>query len=264
MDDDNEVEGRGVSEGEAEVALEGGVEGEDETLAAAVDGLRERCEQGANVWLFECHPKKQPLAEGTPADEIEHWPATVYRDHIEPGDPAVFWVAGRDAGVRAIGQVVGPLFEEGETWQCPLDLYIDLFEVPIRKAELLADRRFVDAPIIRTPHAGSPHLLLGDHLAAILDLAVVPFWARRSSPMARRVASLIQEQVDEAASGFDDFPVIARANDGWAELLGVEPQEVREALNELFFLTREQALPDETLGFTFDTTRPPRPPRPEI
>jgi hypothetical protein len=134
--------------------------------------------------------------------------------------------------------------------------------VPIRKAELLADPRFVDAPIIRTPHAGSPQLLTPDHLAAILDLALVPFWARAASPVARRVASLIQEQVDAAADAFGDLPVVARTNDAWAAALDVTPQQVREALNELFFLTRELALPDETLGFTFDTARPPRPPRP--
>lgn len=236
---------------------------DDETVAEAIDGLRDL---EGNAWLFPCHPKTFPIDDDTFADQIEDWPVTTYRDHLAFGDAAVFWVTGKEAGAYAVGRVAGELFRaeaigsataaEDEGWRCPLELFVDLFEVPVRKSELLADPRFIDASIIRAPHAASPHLLTTDQLAAILDLALVPWWARATSPLARRVAVLVQEVVEAAAVGpFDELPVIDLANEAWAAELGVGGDEVGRALKELFFVTREQAIADADLGFTFNTAR---------
>ncbi len=223
----------------------------EESVAEAIEGLRQLT---GNAWLFACHPKQLTIDDETFADQIEDWPVTTYRDHIAFGDPAVFWMTGKDAGVYAVGRVAGGVSEQDGEWRCPLELYVDLFEVPVRKAELMADPRFVDAPIVRSPHAASPHLLTVEQLAAILDLAIVPWWARTSSPLARRIASLMQEVVEDAAAGaFDDLPVIALENRAWAETLGASEHDVRQALKELFFVTRERAIADEDLGFVFDT-----------
>jgi len=226
---------------------------DEETVAEAIEELRAI---GGNAWLFPCDPRDLAIDADTRADQVEHWRIETYRDHVAFGDAAVFWVTGKQAGAYALGRVAGEVFDVDGAARFPLELFVDLFEVPVRKAELLGDPRFVDAPIIRSPHAASPHLLTGEQLAAILDLAVVPWWARASSPLARRVAARIQDIVDAAATGpWDDLPVIALRNDDWADALGVSGHEVRQALKELFFVTRERALPDESLGFTFDTSR---------
>src|SRR5690606_13608013 len=111
------------------------------------------------------------------------WSVSRYLDQIGEGDRVVFWLAGEQSGVYAIGEVLGPP-ESGQVnadhvdgeaphrweWFVPIALDLDLFDEPIPRSELRTDPRFADQPIIRAPWAANPHPLSHDALLAILDL----------------------------------------------------------------------------------------------
>jgi hypothetical protein len=138
----------------------------------------------ATTWVLQCNPKMWDI-HGFIDENGElpsSWSIVRYRDQITEGDRVVLWLAGPDAGVYAIGEVVGaperdrvasnrlahntaPEWE----WFVPIELDLDLFDSPIPRAALKADPRFSNQPIIRVPGAANPHPLDRDSFDAILD-----------------------------------------------------------------------------------------------
>lgn len=69
------------------------------------------------TWLFQSNPKtwdlQANLAHMEPGDE-DTWTVSRYKAEIAEGDRVLLWQAGPDAGLYAVGQLVGELFERDE------------------------------------------------------------------------------------------------------------------------------------------------------
>ena len=123
-------------------------------------------------WVFQCKPTTWDVfawwddQEG----ELREWRLYRYLDDVQPGDDAVFWIAGSEAGVYGIGVVVDVSYrspppkptEAGfwlkppteEYWACQLNITRYLFEGPIRRDTLSADPEFADGSSFGFPAEG--------------------------------------------------------------------------------------------------------------
>lgn len=76
-------------------------------------------QDGKSYWLFSCNPEiwsvTQALEEHGPGHE-DSWPAARYAKEMQPGDRVIFWQAGQDSGIYAIGQLTGPVYENDEQY----------------------------------------------------------------------------------------------------------------------------------------------------
>ena len=135
------------------------------------------------TWVLQCNPKlfdvfAQRGVFGVPED----WAINRYKDRVEHGDRVVFWVSGPDAGVYALGEVVGEPFEgdvddlfvlddDHPHWDTflPIELYIDLFEQPIKRTELKRNPTFASDPIMSMPWSANPHPMSSEALEILLD-----------------------------------------------------------------------------------------------
>ena len=111
----------------------------------------------------------------------DSWSIGRYRNDIQPGDRVVFWLAGKEAGVYALGVVTGEPFhdvvnddvtdEAGDRWNTfvPIDLTFNLMLGPILRSDLKQDPRFQAESILRAPMATNPHPVSAKAFDAILD-----------------------------------------------------------------------------------------------
>jgi predicted RNA-binding protein with PUA-like domain len=159
---------------------------EDALLAAQQQDLDEEIERlasaGTSIWLLQCNPDKFDihgmLADG---DVPLGWSVSRYLDDIREGDRVVFWISGRQAGVYALGEVVGPpqsgtsdpayTGHDGPAWDMfvPIDLTVELWDTPILRTALKADPRFAEESIIKIPAAANPHPLSARAFEAIIE-----------------------------------------------------------------------------------------------
>jgi Domain of unknown function (DUF3883) len=117
-------------------------------------------------------------------EPCESWSITRYRDQIQEGDDIALWLAGREAGVIALGEVTGVVEDvvgsddpywtdradaEAVRMRMPLRLTEVFLDAPVTREELRHDPRFVGATILSQPFAGNPFLLTDEEWAAILD-----------------------------------------------------------------------------------------------
>lgn len=64
----------------------------------------------SSVWLFQANPKYYDLAaelENFRVGDEDSWSVKRYGDEMRAGDNVVLWQAGKDAGIYAIGQLLG-------------------------------------------------------------------------------------------------------------------------------------------------------------
>jgi hypothetical protein len=136
-------------------------------------------------WLVQSNPAKWRVREFfADGNQLENWSITRYRDQIQEGDDVALWLAGREAGVVALGVVTGAVEDvpgdDDPYWmdpgdaaavrmRMPLHLTEVFFEDPVTREELRHDRRFASATILSQPFAGNPFLLSDEEWAAILD-----------------------------------------------------------------------------------------------
>lgn len=136
-------------------------------------------------WLVQGNPAKWRVREFfADGNQLESWSITRYRDQIQEGDDVALWLAGRDAGVVALGVVTGdvedvvgdddpywtePADAQAVRMQMPLRLHEVFLDAPITREELRQDPRFGRAAIQSQPFAGNPFLLTDKEWAAILD-----------------------------------------------------------------------------------------------
>lgn len=118
------------------------------------------------IWLFQANPAIWNLAEklqNRSVGDDESWSVSRFRNEMQPGQPIVLWMSGEDAGVYALGELVGASFERetgdfwpdrderNETeWAVPF-VYTRILEHPITKATLLAHPILKDLSVIRGP-----------------------------------------------------------------------------------------------------------------
>jgi hypothetical protein len=148
-------------------------------------------------WLLQCSPAVWDVFawwEGGESD-LEGWTVARHLDEMRPEDDFAFWIGGRDSGVYAVGRVASRPYSvsrvHGEYWlKKPtgpvhaVDLRTTryLFDAPIRKAELIHDRNFKDALILRMPRSPNPIELSDREWLAIRMRAGTRGTRRRPEP----------------------------------------------------------------------------------
>jgi hypothetical protein len=59
-------------------------------------------------WLVQGNPAKWRVHEFfADGNQLDNWSITRYRDQIQEGDDVALWLAGREAGVVALGTATG-------------------------------------------------------------------------------------------------------------------------------------------------------------
>jgi predicted RNA-binding protein with PUA-like domain len=137
-------------------------------------------------WLLQSNPQRWRIADflaDRGSDELTTWSVTRYRDEVQPGDDFALWRTGRDAGVIALGQVTGLVYEaagvadeywqdmeqaERTHWWLPLRLTEVFLDQPVTREELRHDPAFAQAAILRQPFAGNPFRLSDAEWSVIL------------------------------------------------------------------------------------------------
>jgi predicted RNA-binding protein with PUA-like domain len=136
-------------------------------------------------WLVQGNPAKWRVREFfANGNQLDSWSISRYRDQIQAGDDVALWLAGRGAGVVALGTVIGavedvfgdpdPYWDRREDadavrMRMPLRLTEVFLDDPITREELGHDPRFAGAAILHQPFAGNPFPLTDDKWAAIVD-----------------------------------------------------------------------------------------------
>jgi predicted RNA-binding protein with PUA-like domain len=102
------------------------------------------------VWLFQANPKLYDLEAAVQRAQIgdtDSWVVSRYRDEMREGDTVVLWQGGDNAGIYAIGELIG---EPHEREQQPTEHELDA--APYLKNRYAVDFRFTlipDKPISR-------------------------------------------------------------------------------------------------------------------
>jgi predicted RNA-binding protein with PUA-like domain len=136
-------------------------------------------------WLVQSNPSKWRVRDFfADGNQLEGWSITRYRDRIKEGDDVALWLAGREAGVVALGVVIGDVEDvagsDDPYWTDPADAAAVRMSMPLRltevfldaaitREELRQDPRFGRAMILSQPYAGNPFPLTDEEWAAILD-----------------------------------------------------------------------------------------------
>lgn len=136
------------------------------------------------AWVLRSSPDVYDVETAIASGEVpEGWRlAYSYRvDMIDIGDPVVLWLSGSASGIIAAGAVAGPpdmdqggtryWIDEEEKAKVRPYLPVELHPVSkIEKWELMSDRRFNQAEVIRVPQMGNPSYLTDDEFALVREL----------------------------------------------------------------------------------------------
>ncbi|MCI2240029.1 hypothetical protein MO973_36250 [Paenibacillus sp. TRM 82003] len=110
-----------------------------------------------------------PEGEAVPLARCVH--PTYRLGLVRPGQPVLLWRSGRQAGVRAVGQVLAA--PAGGAVRVALRRLAE----PVPRADLLADARFRAAEVVRVPMGANPSYLTAVQLAAVAErLAPAAGW----------------------------------------------------------------------------------------
>lgn len=120
-------------------------------------------------WLFQGNPKYYRLLDAIAEYDEMPWLVTRYRKEIQVGDGVLIWVAGPQAGIYAIAEVIGA--PEIKTEITDLDHWINqknlrpqkpradlrfvrkLLGQPLRRSELKFDQILKNLLVMRAPNS---------------------------------------------------------------------------------------------------------------
>jgi MoxR-like ATPase len=137
--------------------------------------------EGPSCWLFQANPKLFDLerklqVEG--ADAVDAWKVAKFVDKMKSGDTVLLWQAGKKAGIYAVAELSGPVFEvTKETaddfvdiggYKAPLRI-TTILDAPILKDVLLAQPELANLHILKAPF-GTNFKVTADEWAAIRKL----------------------------------------------------------------------------------------------
>lgn len=102
-----------------------------------------------SYWLFQANPKYSRIFDALRELEQIYWLVTRYSREMAPEDGVLIWVAGKQAGVYAIAQIIAP----PHFVDTPPD--IDYWLMPLRArgriyAPIQFIQKFVEAPVLKT------------------------------------------------------------------------------------------------------------------
>jgi predicted RNA-binding protein with PUA-like domain len=143
-------------------------------------------------WLFQANPSYFDLVGALKAGALRTWQVNQHRKEIQQGDRVVLWLSGSDAGVYGLATVTSDVAEQQEDPKerafqresgngepfTGVRLHVDraFCEMPVRKDELMANKRTQDAPIGRQ---GTNFSLTEKQFNAIESLVPAPNSGRR-------------------------------------------------------------------------------------
>ncbi|MFN9173855.1 MAG: EVE domain-containing protein [Synechocystis sp.] len=120
-------------------------------------------------WLFQGNPKYYRILDALGDREELPWLVTRYAQEIQIGDGVLVWMAGADAGIYAIAEVVKapeiyPELPDPEYWLMPKNAKLDkpraqlkftrkLLWQPLRRNELKQDQILRELLVIRAPNS---------------------------------------------------------------------------------------------------------------
>jgi hypothetical protein len=148
-----------------------------ETVSPTTDALERLERTTAPVWLVQCNPRSTDILVSSRTTMPDAWCVRRHTHEIRRGDRIMLWLSGANAGVYAIGEITADV-RSGERSaagrrapvpQTSLDLFLDLFDRPVRRVDLRRDPRFADESIIRQPFAANPHRVSAPAFAAVLE-----------------------------------------------------------------------------------------------
>jgi len=122
-----------------------------------------------NHWLFQGNPKYYRIQEAIVAFETMPWLVTRYAKEMQVGDGVLVWIAGPDAGIYAIAEIIElpqalETIPDAEYWTIPVSSKKDkpraqlrflrkLLGQPLRKHELKQDPILKDLLVIKAPNS---------------------------------------------------------------------------------------------------------------
>jgi predicted RNA-binding protein with PUA-like domain len=122
-----------------------------------------------NYWLFQGNPKYYRIQEAIAAFETMPWLVTRYAKEMQVGDGVLVWIAGPDAGIYAIAEIIEPpqileQISDAEYWTIPVSAKKDkpraqlrflrkLLGQPLRKHELKQDPILKALLVIKAPNS---------------------------------------------------------------------------------------------------------------
>lgn len=122
-----------------------------------------------NHWLFQGNPKYYRIQEAIAAFETMPWLVTRYAKEMQVGDGVLVWIAGAEAGIYAIAEIIElpqvlETIPDAEYWTIPVSAKKDkpraqlrflrkLLGQPLRKHELKQDPILKDLLVIKAPNS---------------------------------------------------------------------------------------------------------------
>ncbi len=120
-------------------------------------------------WLFQGNPKYYRILDAIRALDAMPWLVTRYADKMQVGDGVLIWIAGADAGIYAIAEIIEApkildTIPDLEYWTTPVSAKKDkpraqlrflrkLLGQPLRKHELKQGRILKDLLVIKAPNS---------------------------------------------------------------------------------------------------------------
>lgn len=116
-------------------------------------------------WVLQCNPDYFAISEALVERRKISWPVSRLWDEIRVGDGAFIWVAGRDAGLYAVGRIDAPagylsaipdrqLWRMTERFRNRKFVVVELLSVldqPLKRGVALADPILREMNVVRTP-----------------------------------------------------------------------------------------------------------------
>lgn len=118
-------------------------------------------------WLFQANPKYSQILEAIQKLDRIYWLVTRYNKEIATGDQVLIWIAGKQAGIYALAEILeAPQFMDEppdiDIWTMPVrakarfyalvTFQQKLLDAPLLKSALLYDRILYELEVIRRPH----------------------------------------------------------------------------------------------------------------
>lgn len=120
-------------------------------------------------WLFQGNPKYYRILDAIRSLDSMPWLVTRYADKMQIGDGVLVWIAGPDAGIYAIAEIIETpkildSIPDLDYWTTPISAKKDkpraqlrflrkLLGQPLRKHELRQDRILKDLLVIKAPNS---------------------------------------------------------------------------------------------------------------
>lgn len=152
---------------------------QDDAVTSTIDHALRRLEGSSSaIWLVQCNPRLTAIFSDPRGTLPGAWCVKRHTTEIRRGDRMVLWLSGAESGVYALGEVdadVQPVVRSPvdtappPVTQASVDLFLHLFERPVRRTVLKADARFAGTTIMRQPFAANPHRLSAGAFDAILE-----------------------------------------------------------------------------------------------